>query len=186
VLLESIYYLFNLPFIFYLFMGGSSSTASLGAALSYAGQLLIVTPIFLKLYLTLRKTGFELAQAARWIALAIVAFTFGLWVKHFALSLYALPPFSLGDAVFAVGFVNSAVTLLAAGLMMIAAFWPVIKKNGTYRRILFGVALILMGVYAAVFLCACVLSPIYAVWVKLVDFWIIIMPILGVGVLLKK
>ncbi len=186
VLLEGIYYLFNLPFIFYLLLGMGSSTASLGAALSYAGQLLIVTPIFLKLYLTLRKPNTEPKQVAQWIALAIIAFTFALWVKHFGLALYALPPFSWGDGVLMVGFVNSALTLLVAGLVMIAAFWSTIKKQGIFKNRLFGVALILMGVYAAVFLIVCVLSPDYAVWVSLVDWWIIIMPVLGISLLFKK
>jgi hypothetical protein len=186
VLLEGIYYLFNLPFIIRLLGGSSSSFTNLGAGLSYAAQLLLVTPIFLKLYFTLRKPDFKPKQAARWVALAIVGFTFALWVKHFALALYALPAFCLGDAVLMVGFVNSAVTLLAAGLLLIAAFWPVIKKTGSYKPNLFGVALILMGVYAAVFLVACALSPAYAAWVSLVDWWIIMMPVLGVSLLLKK
>ena len=128
VLLEGVYYLFNLPFIIYLLTGSGGLTENL-AALSYAGQMLIVTPIFLKLYLILRKTSFDAQQAGRWIALAIIGFTFGLWVKHFALALYALPAFSFGDAVLMVGFVNSAVTLLLAGLIMVDAFWPVNQKN---------------------------------------------------------
>ncbi len=186
VLLEGVYYLFNLPFIFYLLLGLGSSAASLGAALSYAGQLLIVTPIFLKLYLTLRKPFPEPKQVARWIALAIIAFTFALWVKHFALALYALPPFSWGDAVLMVGFVNSAVTLLVAGLVMIAALMPVIKKTGSYKSLLFGAGLLLMGLYAVVFLVLFFVSPAYAAWVTLVDYWIIIMPVLAVGVFWKK
>ena len=185
VLLEGIYYLFNLPFIIYLLTGSGGLTENL-AALSYAGQMLIVTPIFLKLYLILRKTSFDAQQAGRWIALAITGFTFGLWVKHFALALYALPHFSLGDTVLMVGFVNSAVTLLLAGLIMIAAFWPVIRKTGTFNSRYFGVALILIGVYAAVFLVICALSPAYSVWVSLVDWWVIVMPVLGVSLFLEK
>jgi hypothetical protein len=185
VLLEGIYYLFNLPFIFYLLTGSGGSTQTL-AAISYAGQLLIVTPIFLKLYLILRKPSFDLQQAACWIALAIIAFTFGLWVKHFTMALYALPPFSWSDAVLMVGFVNSALTLLIAGLIIIAAFWPVIKKLDSFSSRLFGAALILMGVYAAVFLVACVLSPAYATWIDLIDWWIIAMPVLGTSLLFRK
>jgi hypothetical protein len=186
VLLEGIYYLFNLPFIIRLLSSSSSSFTNLGAGLSYAGQLLLVTPIFLTLYFFLRKPDFEPKQAARCVALAIIGFTFALWVKHFALALYALPAFRLGETVLMVGFVNSAVTLLAAGLFVIAAFWSVIKKTGSYKPNLLGAGLICIGVYAAVFLIICALSPAYSVWVSLVDWWLIIMPVLAAGVLLKK
>lgn len=186
VLLEGIYYLFNLPFIIRLLSASSSSFTNLGAGLSYAVQLLLVTPIFLTLYFFLRKPDFEPKQAARWVALAIIGFTFALWVKHLALALYALPAFRLGEAVLMVGFVNSAVILLMAGLLMIAAFWPVIKKTGSYKPNLLGAGLICIGVYAAVFLILCALSPAYSVWVSLVDWWLIIMPVLATGVLLKK
>jgi hypothetical protein len=187
VLLEGIYYLFNLPFIIYLLSGFDGLNANFGAALSYAGQLLLVTPIFLKLYFTLKKPDYDLQQAARWIALAIVGFTFALWVKHFSLALYALPSFNTGDAVLMVGFVNSAATLLVAGVLMIVAFMPLLRKQSLkFSGKLFGASLILMGVYAAVFLVACALSPAYGVWVNLVDYWIIVMPVLGVGLLFKK
>jgi hypothetical protein len=187
VLLEGIYYLFNLPFIVYLLSGFDGLNANFGAALSYLGQLLLVTPIFLKLYFTLKKPGYDLQQAARWIALAIIAFTFALWVKHFALALYALPPFTAGDAVLMVGFFNSAVTLLAANVLLTAAFMPLLKKQALrFNSKLFGAGLILLGVYAAVFLAACTLSPAYLVWVNLVDYWIIVLPILALGLKIKK
>ncbi|MGD6932857.1 MAG: hypothetical protein ACQCN5_01470 [Candidatus Bathyarchaeia archaeon] len=186
VLLEGIYYLFNMPFIIHL-LTGPVSNATLGAALSYAGQLLLVTPIFLKLYWTLRKPSFEPLQAARWIALAIAGFTFALWVKHFALALYALPAFSLNDAVLMVGFVNSTVTLLAAGFLMVAAFMPLIKKQGLFfKGKWFGAALVLMGLYVIIFLIVSALSPAYWTWISLVDWWIIVMPILGVRLLIEK
>ncbi len=186
VLLEGIYYLFNLPFIIYL-LTGPMSNATLGAALSYAGQLLIVTPIFLKLYFTLRKPALELAQAARWLALSIISFTFALWVKHFALALYALPSFNFGDAVFAVGFANSAVTLLVATCLMAAAFMTIVRKQKlTFDNRLFGVALVLMGLYIGVFLIVSAFSPAYWTWISLVDWWIIVMPVLGISLLTQK
>lgn len=185
VLFEGVYYLFNLPFVVYL-LTGSVSTASLGAALSYAGQMLLVTPIFLKLYLTLRKPNFDPLHAVRWLALAIVGFTFALWVKHFALALYALP-FSVENAALLAGFVNSAVTLLAAGVLMILAFMPLIKQQSLrFKGKWFAAGLILMGVYVAVFLIISAVVPAYWVWISLIDWWILVMPILGLSLLLKK
>jgi hypothetical protein len=186
VLLEGIYYLFNLPFIVYLLVRPDGSNVTLGAALSFAAQLALVTPIFLKLYFTLKKPCFNLQQTARWTALAVTAFTFALWAKHFALALYALPPFSFENPVWLVGFVNSAFTLLLAGLLVTAAFWSTFKKSGVYRNHLFGAALILMGVYVVVFLVISVLTPNYAVWIDLIDWWLIAMPVLGISLLHKN
>jgi hypothetical protein len=186
ILLEGVYYLFNLPSIIYL-LTGPMSTPTFDAAISYVAQLLLVTPIFLKLYLTLRKPSFGSLDAARWIAAAIIGFTFALWVKHFALALYALPPFTAGDAVLMVGFVNSAVTLLTTAVLMAAAFFPVLKKQSlTVKGKWFGAGLVLMGVYVAVFLLVSVFSPAYWIWISLIDWWIIVMPVLGVSLLTKN
>jgi hypothetical protein len=185
-MLEGIYYLFNLPFIIYLLTGSGGSTEIL-AALSYAVQMILVTPIFLKLYLTLRKPDFEPLQTARMLAFAIIGFTFALWVKHFALALYALPPPSLENVVLLFGFVNSTITLLTAGILMVLAFLPLLKKqNLRFSTGLFGAGLILMGAYVAVFLVVSVFAPAYWTWISLIDWWIIAMPILGISLLLKK
>ncbi len=184
VLLEGIYYLFNIPFITYLFVRTPSSIANYGAAISYATQMLLVTPLFLTLYLKLKSKNFEVPEVARWAALAITGLIFALWVKHFALALYALPAFSTEDAVLAVGFVNSALTLLVAGLLTIVAFMPVIKKrNVRFNHRLFGAALIIAGLYAVIFLLVCALNKDYAAWVGLIDWWIIAMPVLGASLL---
>jgi hypothetical protein len=185
VLLEGIYYLFNLPFIIFL-LTSPISNATLGAALSYAGQMILVTPIFLKLYVTLRNPRFEPLQVARWLALAIVGFTFALWLKHFALALYALP-FSVKDVALMVGFVNSAVTLLTAGVLVVVAFMPLIKRQSLrFKGKWLGAGLILMGVYVAVFLLISAVEPAYWTWINLVDWWIIALPVLGVSLLIEK
>jgi hypothetical protein len=185
VLLEGIYYLFNIPFIIYLFVRTNTSIATYGAAISYAVQLLLVTPIFLMLYFKLKKNNFELIEVAKWVAVSIIGFTFALWVKHFALAVYALP-FSLNDAFLVVGFVNSALTLLVAGMLMIVAFRLVLKrKTVNFNAKIFGAALVLMGVYAVVFLIIASVRNDYAVWVNLIDWWIVAMPILGAYLLIK-
>jgi hypothetical protein len=186
VLLEGIYYLFNIPFIIYLFVRTNTSIATYGAAISYTLQLLLVTPIFIMLYLKLRNKNTEVLEVAKWTALAVTGFIFSLWVKHFALALYALP-FSLSDAVLVVGFVNSALTLLIAGALMIVAFRLVLKrKTVDFNTKIFGSALVLMSVYAVVFLIISLVRNDYAVWVNLIDWWIIAMPILGAYLLIKN
>jgi hypothetical protein len=184
VLLEGVYYLFNLPFIVYL-LRANGSIATNGAALSYLTQLLLVTPLFLVLYFKLKRKNIEPLSVAKWVATAIVGFTFALWVKHFALAIYALP-LSFGDAVFVIGFVNSALTLLLAGVLMVIAFMPVLRrKSANFNVKLFAAALILIGVYAIVFVIIALLRTGYMAWFDLVDWWIIVMPVLGVSLLIK-
>jgi hypothetical protein len=185
VLLEGIYYLFNIPFIIYLFARANLSIANLGAALSYTFQLLFVTPIFLMLYLNLKRNNFKPSTIARWFAAAIVGFTFALWVKHFALAIYALP-LNFADEIYVAGFVNSALTLLIAGVLMVISFMPLLKEKGTrFNARLFGTSLVFMGVYAVVFVVIALLKTGYMTWLELVDWWIIVMPVLGVSLLVK-
>ena len=186
VLLEGLYYIFNVPFIIYLIARPNGSIATLGAAISYTAQLLLVTPIFLMLYLKLKGKNFDALSVAKWAAAAIVGFTFALWVKHFALAIYALP-LVFNDVCFVVGFVNSVLTLLVAGVLMIVAFMPLLKKKSVVFNVkLFGVALILMGVYAIVFVAIALVKTDYLTWISLVDWWIIVMPVLGASLLLKE
>lgn len=184
ILLEGVYYLFNVPFIIYL-LRPNGSIATNGAAISYLTQLLLVTPIFLMLYFKLKRRDFEPLSVAKWVAVAIVGFTFALWVKHFALAIYALP-LVFDDAFFVVGFVNSVLTLLIAGLLMIVAFMPLLKKRSVvFNARLFGVALILMGLYAVVFVFIAWAREDYMDWINLIDWWVIVMPVLGAGLLIK-
>ena len=90
VLLEGIYYLFNIVFIAYLFVKGNA-LANYGAATSYLTQMLFVTPIFLMLYFKLKSKNVDIKEVAKWGALAITGFIFALWSKHFLLAIYALP-----------------------------------------------------------------------------------------------
>ncbi len=185
VLLEGLYYIFNVPFIIYLIARPNGSIATLGAAVSYTAQLLLVTPIFLMLYLKLKGKSFDASSVVKWAAAAIVGFTFALWVKHFALAIYALP-LVFNDAFFVVGFVNSVLTLLIAGLLMIVAFMPLLKKRSVvFNAKLFGVALILMGLYAVVFVFIAWAREDYMDWINLIDWWVIVMPVLGAGLLIK-
>ena len=185
VLLEGIYYLFNLPFIIYLFIRPSGNIATFGAATSYATQLMLVTPSFLILYLKLRNKNFERLEVAKWGATAITGFVFALWVKHFLLALYALP-ISFLNATVVVGFLNSTLTMLIAGLIMLVAFMPVFKKktvNFDSRAV--GAALILVGVYFIVYVFIALVNVDYMRWINLIDLWAIAMPVLGANLLIK-
>jgi hypothetical protein len=182
VLLEGIYYLFNIPFIIYLFVK-PYTIANYGAAISYSAQILFVTPIFLTLYFKLKSKNFEMTDVAKWGALAVTGFLFALWAKHFLLAIYALP-LNFSKLIFIIGFLNSALTLLIAGIIMIAVLLPLYKKKSTsFNTKAFGAALILAGSYATIFALIALFNIEYMRWISLIDWWTIIFVVLGIGFL---
>jgi hypothetical protein len=183
VLLEGIYYLFNIPFIIYLFVK-PYAFANYGAAISYSTQILFVTPIFLTLYSKLKSKNLEITEAAKWGALAITGFIFALWAKHFLLAIYALP-LNFSKPVFVIGFLNSALTLLFAGIIMIVVLMPLYKKrNNSFNTKAIGTALILAGLYATIFALLASFTIEYMRWISLIDWWTIIFVVLGIGFLI--
>ena len=84
------------------------------AGLSYLLQLLLVSPAFFMLYTKMRNSNASNAELYKWGAIGAIGFTLALWVKHLLLNLYALP-MSLDDPILAIGFLNSALTMLFAG-----------------------------------------------------------------------
>lgn len=184
VLFEGIYYVFNIVFIVYLFVRGSSFVYY-GAAVSYLLQILLVTPIFLTLYFKLKRDA-GIQEVAKWGALAVVGFIFALWSKHFLLALYALP-LDFSEPVFLVGFLNSVLTLLVAGVIMLAVFMPLIKKKSlSFNTKALGAALILAGMYVVIFLVIALFTPQYSNWVSLIDWWTFVFIILGAGCIAIK
>ncbi len=79
------------------------------------------------LYSTLKKAPLDKVQMFKWCAIAIVGYTFALWIKHFLLMLYALP-INLANPILAVGFLNATLTILVAGLILTVTFLPIIRK----------------------------------------------------------
>jgi len=183
VLLEGIYYLFNIPFITYLFVK-PYAFANYGAAISYSTQILFVTPIFLTLYFKLKNKNFELTNVAKWGALAVTGFIFALWSKHFLLAIYALP-LNFSKPIFVIGFLNSALTLLLAGVIMIVVLMPLYKKkSSSFNTKAFGAALVLAGLYATIFALIALFNIEYMRWISLIDWWTIIFVVFGIGFLI--
>ncbi len=186
VLLEGIYYLFNNPFIFYLLVRTNASTATYGAAISYSLQILFVTPIFVALYFKLRDKNFEISEVTKWGALAVTGFIFGLWAKHFLLGIYALP-LDFSNLTFLVGFLNSALTMLSAGIIMIVVLMPLYrKKSASFNTKALGAALILSRLYAIIFVLIALFNVEYMRWISLIDWWTMIFVVVGIGFLILK
>ena len=186
VLLEGAYYLFNLPFIVDLFARPNTSLVSMEAALSFTLQIILVTPAFFILYTKLKKPTLDVAQLFRWGAIAIIGFTFALWAKHFLLNLYALP-IDFTNPTLLLGFLNSALTLLVAGLILIGAFLPVIRMQKlSFNSKAVAAAFILTGVYFAMYVMISLLNQRFMNYLVLTELWAIAMLLLGAGVLRKK
>lgn len=194
VLLEGIYYLFNTPFIAYLIVraltsADANSAAILtyyGAAISYAIQILFVTPIFLILYRKLSNSILDRYEIANWGTFAIIGFIFGLWIKHFTLAIYAIG-INFSSTTRIVGSLNSALTLLIAALIMIIVLMPLHKKTSTNFNVkALGAAFVVAGLYATIYLAISLVDEQYMNWLTLIDWWTIIFIVLGLGFLVKR
>jgi hypothetical protein len=194
VLLEGIYYLFNIPFITYLITRAltsvdASSAAILtyyGAAASYAAQLLFVIPIFLILYKKLKSDRIDHSEIAKWSTLAVSGFVFGLWIKHFMLAIYAIG-IDFSSISYMVGSINSTLTLLIAGIALIAVFMPLIKKTSTnYNTKVLGIAFFTSGLYVAIYLAVALVNQQYMNWLSLIDWWTIIFIVLGLSCIFNR
>ena len=190
ILLEGAYYLFILPFIVYMLIRPYGSTAaqlvSAEAALSYVLQILLISPAFFILYSKLRKPEPDTAEVRKWGAIGVVGFMFALWVKHFLLNIYALP-ISLADGVLLGGFLNSAVTMLFAASLLLAALLPFIKKKGDpFNSTLAGSGFILVGAYFLVYTIVALLNQSYLNFLELTEIWAISMPIAGLSLIQKQ
>ena len=187
VFLEGAYYLFILPFVIFLFTRPYSAIVSqiVGqeAALSYALQTILVSPAFFLLYNRLKQPTLDLAKSFKWGAIGIVNFTFALWVKHFLLNIYALP-INLADPVLLAGFLNSALTLLVAALVLLVTLLPVIReKTMGFSSRGMGVGLVLIGAYFIIYVVVASLNQRYLSFLELTELWAITFPIVGLSLM---
>jgi hypothetical protein len=181
VIFEGSYYIFMVPFILSLYLRPNTTLVYLEAGLSYTLQILFISPAFFMLYYKLRKTTVDKAELFRWGAIAVVGFTFGLWIKHFLLTLYALP-ISLDNTVLVLGFLNSTFTILVAGIILLVSFWPIIRKQSLNFNVrMVGVGFFLTGLYFIVYIAVSLFSQRYWDFLMLTELWALGFIILSVG-----
>lgn len=185
VLFEGAYYLFNIPFIVSLLVRPNTSIVNLEAGLSYALQIVLVSPSFFVLYSEMRKPDSNVAQLYRWSAIAVIGSTLALWVKHFLMNLYALP-ISLNDPILLAGFLNSTLTMLLASVLLTVAFLSVIgKRKSSFSYGVVGAGFLLVGVYFVIYVVISLLNQGYSSFLGLTELWAIAFVIPGVGFLAK-
>jgi hypothetical protein len=186
ILLEGVYYLFMIPFILSLYLRPDTTFVNIEAGLSYTMQIIFISPAFLMLYLTLRKAPIDRAQMFRWGAVAIVGYTFALWIKHFLLMLYALP-FNLANPILVVGSLNATSTILAAGLILTVTFLPMIRRQRlSFNPRLAGVGFLLIGLHFVIYISMSLLIQRYWDFMMLTELWALAFIILSVGYISKR
>jgi len=186
VLCEGAYYLFNFPFIISLFTRPNTSITNMEAGLSYLLQIAFVSSPFLIFYTKMKKPNLDIAQVYSWVGVAVVGFTFALWVKHFFLNLYALP-INLVNPVLLAGLLNSAFTMFFAGLILLIAFLPVIRrKQLNFNSKVVGVGFLLIGLYFLIYVLISLLNQRYLSFLVLTELWAIAFVIPGIGFISEK
>ena len=182
---------------FFLLLVPSSVHHLLGVALSwtcvdiYVGfsfllQALLIAVPFLMLSRNLRKPQNQ-SGTLKWKVVGAQLVVLGFWVKYLFLWLDTLSPLDTNQTNLAsiVGTVNSFVTLLIAFLITSIACVILYQK----RRIntsLIGIAFILFGSYFIIYDLVSIWVPVYRSYLYLTDFWMAILPILGIAVLYLK
>ncbi len=187
VLLEGAHFLFYIPFIATLYFGPVVDAAArvvfVETAFSYTVQVVLVFSSLIMLYFKMRRVNVDVAQLFKWCAIGIVSYVFALWIKHFMLCLYALPV-SFADSVLLGGFLNSALTMLTAALILLFAFAPVIKgKRTEFRLRAVGCAFVLVGAYFVVYMLVSLVNGGYLSFLSLTELWAVTFVIAGAGLL---
>jgi hypothetical protein len=186
VLLEGIYFLFMIPFILSLYLRPDTNLVNLEAALSYTLQIIFISPAFLILYSTLKKTPIDRAQMFKWGAIAVIGYTFALWIKHFLLMIYALPS-NLTNPILVLGSLNATLTILVAGLILTATFLPIIRKQRlSFNSRLAGLGFLLIGVHFAIYVIMSLLVQRYWDFMMLTELWALAFIILSIGYISKR
>lgn len=186
VLFEGTHYLFTLPFIVFFFARPNTSIAHIEAGLSYLLQIVLVTPPFLIVYTKMKKQNLDNTELYKWSAIAIVNYTFALWVNHFFLSLYALP-ISFANPILLTGLLNSTFTIFFAGLILSIALLPIIrKKQFSFNSKIVGATFLLVGTYSVIYVAISFLNWSYFSFLTLTELWAITFVITGIGFIAEK
>jgi hypothetical protein len=173
VLLEATYFLLYIPFVVYLLTHPSSATTGFDAGLSYALQIVLVSPSLFMLHRRLKEVepGSDDARVIKWFAIAFCCYIFALWVKGFLFAMYAVG-IGFSEPLLVAGSVNSMATLLGAAVGSVAVFLPVIRgTRGVFSWRGLGAVLVCVGAYFVVFDLVSLVNADYLTWVGLTEWW---------------
>jgi heme/copper-type cytochrome/quinol oxidase subunit 3 len=124
------------------------------------------------------------ASTLKWATISAPLFVFALWFKYLFLWIDTLVPMNTHSTnpLSIVGTINALFTLLIAGVI-ITAGCVTLNKNRSNGKKLLSTGIILVGGFFIIFSIVAFFVPIYASFWYLTDFWMIILPILGITLL---
>jgi hypothetical protein len=188
LLFNSLFFLMLLPSSIHHLLGSflSWTTVNIYVGLSFLLQVLLIAPASIILSHKLRKLQCEIS-ILKWITISAPLAVLGFWIKYLLFWIATLYPLGPKQANLAtiIGGVNSFVTLLIAGILTLVACITLYRK----RRVninLIGIALILFGSHFIIYDLVSIWVPVYKSFLYLTDFWMIVLPILGLVLLKMK
>ncbi|TFH25577.1 hypothetical protein E4G67_00855 [Candidatus Bathyarchaeota archaeon] len=154
--------------------------------LSYFLQALLIVPTFIILSYNLKKPQNH-ASIRKWISITAPLFVLAFWFKYLFLWIDTLSPLGPRQATLmsTVGAANSMLTLLIAGVVTSVVCLAFYRKKKVNKWLL-SAALILFGSYFIIYDLVSIWVPVYYSFLYLTDFWMIVLPILGIAVLKLK
>ena len=189
LLLESIYFLLLLPSGINHVV--TSVTNPGGFFNMYTGISFLLQPllIFPALFMASRKLkeSPDKNVHVKWLGIAAVFYVFGLWVKHSLMWVYALVPLGTQQSSYIndVGSANSLFTLFVAGVVAVAAYLMFEQKKKLGINLM-GIALVLVGLYFVIYGLVSAWVPVYRSFLVLTEFWLIVLPILGITLVKRQ
>jgi hypothetical protein len=188
IFFNALFFLMLVPSSIHHLLGSFLSWTNVNfyVGLSFLLQALLIVPASVALSYKLRKSKKQVS-ILKWITISAPSVVFGFWVKYLFLWLATLSPLGpqQADLASSIGAVNSCVTLLIAGIFASWACLVLYRKRRVDTRLV-GIALILFGVHFVIYDLVSIWVPIYNSFLYLTDFWMIVLPILGIAVLKMK
>jgi hypothetical protein len=185
---ESLYFLLLLPAAANQLIGSVISTSAFLNFYTGISVLLQTLLIFPALFLLSRKLKYpqDISSIFRWVVIAAPLYLFGFWVRHGLFWVYALSSSAPPQIGFleALGFVNSWLTLLVAAIVTTVACLDSWRHRKPNLRFV-GATICLVGVYFVIYDLVSVWVPVYRDFLPLTDFWMLMLPILGVALWFK-
>jgi hypothetical protein len=158
------------------------------AGLSYALQIVLVSPSLYMLYRELKKSerGNGETRVVKWFAIAFCLYVFALWVKHFIFALYTVG-INFSEPILIAGSINSVSALIIAAFCALLVFLSIIReKSFVFSSRGLGVAMVFAGGYFVVFDLISLVNSDYARWVGLTEWWAASLLFLGVVLVVRR
>lgn len=188
LLFNALFFAMLLPSSIHHLLGSflSWTNVDIYVGLSFLLQVLLIAPTSIILSHKLRKPHSK-TSILKWVTISASLAVLGFWIKYLLFwlaTLYPLGPKQPNLATI-IGGVNSFVTLLIAGILTSLACIIVYRKKRVNIRVV-GIALILFGSHFIIYDLISIWVPVYKSFQYLTDFWMIVLPILGLALFKMK